>query len=138
MSDKPLKPKWQVRFDYFEATENMSKSERKEFDKQYSFFSVQRQKMNIFAFLFGPIYFFILGLWRKGLVLLLANILLSVLAVVVLQGIDTSDNVDGAILNVISFGFMFIFAYSANYAYYLHVRKGSKSWNPFEGWKNFF
>lgn len=134
MSEKQLSPKWQTRFEHFTSLETMSKEERNvAYRKAPSVI-----KFNFFAFFFGFIYFLILGLWRKGLTLLGLNILISLLAFVIFQNLDTSPDLDSLIYKGIGFGFMFIYAQTANLAYYLHIKKGSKSWNPFEGWKDYF
>lgn len=134
MSNKVLKPRWQARFDFFESLEKMSKEERKLAYKK-SPFSI---KFNFFAFFFGFIYFLILGLWRKGLVLLIAGVISTILEIIILQNLYISDTVDRAISYGISFGSMAIYASCVNLAYYLHIKKGSKSWNPFEGWKDYY
>mgnify|MGYP000931843741 CR=1 FL=1 len=75
MTEKTLKPKWEARFDYFEKEEKMTQEEKKEAYKK-SPFSI---KFNFLGFFFGPIYFFILGLWRKALVLIVIHIFLLII-----------------------------------------------------------
>lgn len=129
MTEKTLKPKWEARFDYFEKEEKMTQEEKKEAYKK-SPFSI---KFNFLGFFFGPIYFFILGLWRKALVLIVIHIFLLIITGSVLNMLDTLPSTDSTIINAISYGFGAIYAFIANKAYYLHLKKHSKSWNPFEG-----
>jgi hypothetical protein len=84
-----------------------------------------RINTNIWGFLFGPIYFFVKGMWRKGLTLLLLAIGLAAIMI----GAGAPDLVDRAASLVVPAMAMT----TANYAYYLHVVKGSQSWNVFEG-----
>jgi hypothetical protein len=77
------------------------------------------------AFLFGPLYFFAKGMWRKGLVLLIAALALGT-AVVALDAPAMVDRAAGFAVPAIA-------ATTANYAYYLQVIMGSRSWNPLEG-----
>lgn len=85
---------------------------------------------NLLAFFFGPIYYFVKGMWRKGL-----TIVALVLAVVGVQyAVGGSDGVYQAVNLALSCVLMA----TANYTYYLDQVKGSQSWNPFEGmtrWK---
>ncbi|CAN5774692.1 hypothetical protein BH10ACT9_BH10ACT9_13660 [soil metagenome] len=86
-----------------------------------------RLTSNIWAFLFGPIYFAVKGMWRKGVVLLVAAILLNVPIVV----FDVPTIIANAIMIVVP-----VFAMTtANYAYYLHATQGNRSWNVLEGMK---
>ena len=129
MTENALKPKWQARFDYFDKEEKMSKQEKKDDYKKASF-SI---KFNFLGLFFGPIYFLILGLWRKALVLVVLHLLLLAITGIVLNTLDTFPGTDSTIINSVSYGFGAIYAAIANKAYYLHVRKTSRSWNPFEG-----
>ncbi|AGM26856.1 hypothetical protein MASS_0254 [Mycobacteroides abscessus subsp. bolletii 50594] len=77
--------------------------------------------------LFGPIYYFVKGMWRKGLI-----IVAFVLAVVGVQyAVGGSDGVYQAVNLALSCVLMV----TANHTYYLDRVKGSQSWNPFEGMK---
>ncbi|NNH74707.1 DUF2628 domain-containing protein [Nocardia uniformis] len=80
---------------------------------------------NFLAFLFGPIYFFVKGMWRKGLTLLGMGLAVGVVITVA----DLSDTWS----RLAGFGFAGLALSTANYAYYLHVAKNSSSWNLFEG-----
>lgn len=88
--------------------------------------------VNWIAFFFGPIYFFVIGLWKKGLTLLgiWFAVVLSVVTFETMSGFVTPN----AIATGIGAGMAALYMTVANYAYYLHRVKGAQSWNPFEGW----
>lgn len=79
--------------------------------------------MNFYAFFFGVIYFFIIGLWRKALSLIGISIVVSIVA----------SFLPAAFQNVLWLPLSLLTGMIANYAYYLDKVKGSTSWNPFEG-----
>ncbi|SDL23854.1 Protein of unknown function, partial [Pseudomonas delhiensis] len=86
---------------------------------------------SILAFFFGPIYWFVLGLWKKNLVMLGI-----IFAVGILEGlfeILTGIEIPRALDNGIGMGFAACYAVITNYAYYLKQVKGQQGWNPFEG-----
>ena len=66
-----MSPSWQKRFDFFNAYGlPNSTPESKAAYKALTFLERVKLTSNILAFLFGPIYFFVKGMWRKGLTLL--------------------------------------------------------------------
>ncbi|MGV0678609.1 MULTISPECIES: DUF2628 domain-containing protein [Mycolicibacterium] len=121
-----LSDSWRWKFDFFDTYGLPNSSpEAKAAYRNLSFMAKLRLSSNILAFLFGPIYFFVKGMWRKGLTLL--GLTIAVAAVLVL--VDVSDSIGRAVGIAVS-----VLAMStANYAYYLHVARGSQSWNLFEG-----
>lgn len=126
-----LKPKWQKRFEFFDTYGLKTTSpEYKEGFKKLSFWERGTINFNFLAFFFTFIYFFIIGLWRKNLVLIGAITAVNFILAIVLT--DVSDAHFNKISRTIGFGFSIIYAATANRAYYLHKVKGSKSWNPFE------
>ena len=84
-----------------------------------------RLNSNLLAFLFGPLYFFVKGMWRKGLTLLVVGFA----AINALLALGVSP----ALVQALGFAVSAAAMLTANYAYYLQVRHGSTSWNPFEG-----
>ncbi|CAJ1580322.1 DUF2628 domain-containing protein [[Mycobacterium] wendilense] len=80
---------------------------------------------NIWAFLFGPFYFLVKGMWRKALTLLGVSVALGVASVL----LGVPDSWDRAL----AAGYTAAIATVTNWAYYLHVAEGSQSWNPLEG-----
>lgn len=117
---------WQQRFTFFDVYGLPSSSPRaREAFKELSWWPRFRMGWNTLAFLFGPLYFFAKGMWRKGLVLLVSALALGA----ILVSLDLPEVVERA-------GSLFIpamAASAANYAYYLHVVMKSRSWNPLEG-----
>lgn len=117
---------WQERFTFYDrfGAPNTTPKARQAY-RALPFLDKARLTVNIWAFLFGPVYFFVKGMWRKGLILLAVAVAL----VVVLIALDAPDNISrGAALIVPAFALT-----TANYAYYLHAVKGSQSWNIFQG-----
>lgn len=124
-SDLPVV--WQQRFAFFDAygPPNSSPQAREAF-RRLSFWDKQRLNVNIWAFLFSFLYFFVKGMWRKGLVLAAMAVAVGVLVEFVLHLSESSAV--GA-----SFAVPALAMTTANYAYYLHRVQRSTSWNPFEG-----
>jgi Protein of unknown function (DUF2628) len=122
-----VSPSWQKRFDFFDAHGlPNSTPESKAAYQALSLLDRLKLTSNILAFLFGPIYFFVKGMWRKGLTLL--GIFFAVEVVLVI--LDVPDS----LVRGIGFGLAALAMTTANYAYYLHVVRGSQSWNLFEGY----
>ncbi|NEN75535.1 DUF2628 domain-containing protein [Pelistega sp. NLN82] len=127
-----LNPKWQKRFAFFDKYGTKeSAPEYKEAYKALSFKDRRIQGMNFYAFFFGLIYFFILGLWRKNLALigLFVGLFLVLDFGVDMLSINIPEKTIDRIFNLV---IMWTYGSIANKAYYLHKVKGSKSWNPFE------
>ncbi|KWX60247.1 DUF2628 domain-containing protein [Mycobacterium sp. NAZ190054] len=121
-----LSETWRIRFAYFETYGPVSSTpEGKQAFRALSFWDRIRISSNLWAFLFGPIYFFVKGVWRKGVTLLLLACVLAV----VLVFVDVGAVVERAASLIVPVLAMT----TANYAYYLHVVAGSRSWNPWEG-----
>jgi Protein of unknown function (DUF2628) len=119
-------PVWRTRFDFFDTygLPSSSPAAQQAF-RALPFGRKFRINSNVLAFLFGPIYFFVKGMWRKGLTLLGAALALAF----VMFAIDAPDTVIRIANLIVPAMAMTI----ANYAYYLHVVRHSESWNPFEG-----
>jgi hypothetical protein len=124
VNDVPAR--WRQRFAFFHAYGLPSSSpEAREAFKALPFGTKVRINSNIPAFLFGPFYFFAKGMWRKGLTLLAAVVATAIVMVIV----DAPD----PLARAVGFGFATAVMTTANYAYYLHVVRRSRSWNPLEG-----
>ncbi|MDQ7997708.1 MAG: DUF2628 domain-containing protein [Luteibacter sp.] len=125
VSDPSLNAKWNTRFAFFERFGGPSSPQYKAELKKLPF----RQKLivngNFFAFFFGPIYFFILGLWKKALVILG----LEVAIIIALMIFNAPDG----FYRGVGTGFNVFYMLVANYAYYLKRVKGQDNWSPFEG-----
>ncbi|MDH6195098.1 hypothetical protein M2272_001727 [Mycobacterium frederiksbergense] len=121
-----LSPSWQKRFDFFTAYGlPNSTPEAKAAYKALPFGARFQIASNFLAFFFGPIYFFVKGMWRKGLTLLGIEVAASVILAVL--------NVPDGMFRGAGIGLAAIAMTTANYAYYLHVTQHSQSWNLFEG-----
>ncbi len=122
-----MSPSWQKRFDFFNAygLPNSTPESRAAY-RALSFMDRLKLTSNILAFLFGPIYFFVKGMWRKGLTLLGIFVAVEVVLIIL--------NASDTLVRGIGFGLAAIAMTTANYAYYLHVVRGSQSWNLFEGY----
>ncbi|KMK50839.1 hypothetical protein RO21_09660 [[Actinobacillus] muris] len=128
-----LKPKWQKRFAFFDKYGTKeSAPEYKQAFKSLSFFEKRWQELNFIALFFGFIYFFVLGLWRKNLSIIGLYLVVGIIVSIIIAILNVPDRTVDAIANAIGLLFAFIYAKTANKAYYLHKVKGSKSWNPFE------
>ncbi len=121
-----LAPVWQERFAFFDryGLPNASPQGRAAY-RAMEILPRLRLNSNVLALLFGPLYFFVKGMWRKGLTLLGVGFV----AINALLALGVSPGLVQALGFAVSAAAML----TANYAYYLQVRHGSTSWNPFEG-----
>jgi hypothetical protein len=117
---------WQQRFAFYYAHGPVSSTpQAKEAYRALPFGARFRLVSNVLAFLFGPFYFFVKGMWRKGLVLLGLAVVIAV-AIVGLQLPALVERAGSVVVPAMAMT-------TANYAYYLQVMQRSRSWNPFEG-----
>ncbi|WP_260961776.1 DUF2628 domain-containing protein [Pseudomonas citri] len=124
--------KWQERFDFFETYGAPNDPRYKEALKTLPGFKKKLLiNANVIAFFFGPIYLFVLGLWKKNLALIgiivAINIVLSVIFAVIGMEFPRPLNTG------LSIAMSMMYALSTNYAYYLKEVKGEQGWNPFKG-----
>ncbi|MCV7192378.1 DUF2628 domain-containing protein [Mycolicibacterium brumae] len=113
---------WQARFKFYDKFGHPASQNARAAAQQLDFWSRFLMRFNLWALLFSPIYFFIKGMWRKGLTLLALNIAAALGLSAAGWPNQWANLVAGAIGLV-----------TANWAYYLHVTQRSVSWNPFEG-----
>jgi len=108
---------WQRRFAFYDHyAAAPTKEEANAIFRAGPFWTRIRLTSNFLAFFFGPIYFFVKGMWRKGLVLLGISLGIGV----VLGVVGASDSVTRAV----SIGFAAVFMGIGKQAYYLPwVRK---------------
>jgi hypothetical protein len=125
-------PKWQERFAFFDQHGAPKSPEFKSAFKQLPARKRILINLNFIAFFFGPIYLFVLGLWKKNLAIIAIIIAISFVLTLIftLLGYDEGPKAVNTGLNVV---FALMYGLSANYAYYLKQVKGSQGWNPFEG-----
>ncbi len=120
---------WRSRFEFFSRYGHPASTPAAQAAfKQLSFGQRMRLGANGPAFFFGPIYFAIKGPWRKGLSLFGFSFVLAVVISVIEIALNFSfpSAAYGAAIGV-------LYSSTANWAYFLHVTRGSTSWNPFEG-----
>ena len=127
--------KWQDRFAFFDQYGAPGTPEFRAAIKAETFSRRILFNMNIIAFFFGFIYFFVLGLWKKNLVLAAATIGIGVILGIfqVATGLYLPRGADMGI----NIGLAMMWSMTANYAYYLKEVKGLDGWNPFEGMRMF-
>ncbi|KIY39106.1 membrane protein [Pseudomonas sp. 10-1B] len=126
-----LKPKWQERFAFFDQYGAPTSESYKAAFRALPFRKKLLINNNFIAFFFGPIYWFVLGLWKKNLVMLAI-----IIGIGLLEGIfeaATGTEIPRPVDNGISMAFAFLYSFLTNRAYYLKQTKGQQGWNPFEG-----
>jgi hypothetical protein len=119
--------KWRERFAFIEANGAPGTPSYKAAIQALPFMKRFLFSWNFIAFFFGPIYFLVLGMWKKAIGLLGCVFVVFLLDVLILAatGKDLS--------RPLGIGLSFLFASIANYAYYLKEVKGRNGWNLFEG-----
>jgi hypothetical protein len=125
--------KWQERFAFFDAN---GAPKEKSFNAAYKALPWKKKfrvHMNLIAFFFGPIYLFVLGLWKKNLALL--GIMLLTYAVVIVIFAFLEMETPRPVANGLSLAFSLMYGLATNYAYYLKEVKGEQGWNPFKGFR---
>lgn len=127
-----LKPKWRERFAFFDTYGSPGSAEYRAGYRALPFGKKLMISSNFIALFFGPIYFFVIGLWKKGLTFL--GIWFVLVVGMVAFETTSSQVIPDIVLRGISVGMAALYMSVANYAYYLHKAKGVQSWNPFEGW----
>ncbi|KHN51234.1 DUF2628 domain-containing protein [Pectobacterium fontis] len=130
-AEKQYSKKWQTRFAFFDAFGGPSSPAYKAAFKNLTFLKRILIQGNFIAFLFGPIYFFVLGLWRKNLTLL--GIVISISFIISFIEVVVDATLPKYMDTPIGLVFSSLWSLTVNYAYYLQETRNSKSWNPFEG-----
>ncbi|MGH8036901.1 MAG: DUF2628 domain-containing protein [Stenotrophomonas sp.] len=125
--------KWRERFQFFDAHGAPNSPSYKAAFKALPFLGRIKIQSSILAFLFGPIYFFILGLWRKALVGLALTLGMIVVAALLYTFLGADSGIANVVSRVLGLALTLIYTTTANYAYYLKEVKGSDGWNIFEG-----
>ncbi len=127
MTTQQHSEKWQKRFDFFEKNGAPKTPEFKAALRRLPWHKRFLYNMNIISFFFGPIYFLILGMWKRCLTLIVCSVAIGFILGIaeVITGLNL-DSLCGLIVSV-------MWGITTNYAYYLHKVKGYNSWNPFTG-----
>lgn len=118
--------KWQDRFAFFDAHGAPNTPTYKAAIKALPS-GKMKINFNWLAWLFGPIYFFVLGMWRRALTCIGLCIVLGIITCVLPDKIGDVVSRGGGIALSLFYGL------SANYGYYLKQVKGKNGWNLFEG-----
>jgi hypothetical protein len=123
--------KWQQRFAFFDLYGAPNSPAHKPALVQLPFGQKIKINMNIIAFFFGPIYLFVLGLWKKNLTLIALLLVVSTVVDIIVEmtGFPYGKQIDFGL----GFGFNVLYGVATNYAYYLKEVKGEQGWNPFRG-----
>jgi len=130
-TSKKYSAKWQARFDFFDRYGAPSSPGFRDALKSLTFRQKFRVNMNLIAFLFGPIYLFVLGLWKKNIMLIL--IMMAVYTAVIIALAIVGMEFPRYLQVGLGYGFNALYGMTTNYNYYLKERKGDNSWNPFKG-----
>ncbi|WP_445380746.1 DUF2628 domain-containing protein [Pseudomonas syringae] len=124
--------KWQERFNFFETYGAPNDPRFKAGLKSLpGFRKKMRINFNVIAYFFGPIYFFVLGLWKKGIALI--GIMLATNALILLVCTLLGTEVPYALGGGLNVAYSLMYALTVNYSYYLKEVKGEQGWNPFKG-----
>lgn len=99
--------------------------------KQLPFLKKVKINFNFFAFFFGPVYLFILGLWKKNLSFIATIVVVSIALDMVMDMFEFRYAKEAS--SALGFVFNALYGQLTNYAYYLKEVKGEHSWNPFQG-----
>lgn len=127
-----LNAKWQERFSFFDTYGAPNTKEFKAAIKPLPFGKKILMSMNIWAFFFGFLFFFVVGMWKKGLVLMGIS-LVGFFALGVAAGMLLPPAAADGIVRGLGIAYAMIVSMSANYAYYLKQVKQQDGWNPFQG-----
>jgi hypothetical protein len=125
--------KWRERFAFLDANGAPGTPTYKQAFKALPFLQRIKIQSSLLAFFFGPIYFFILGLWRKALVGLAITVAVFIIDVVLYAALGPENRFADLVARMLGLAVTLIYAGTANYAYYLKEVKGQDSWNFFEG-----
>lgn len=128
--------KWNLRFSFYDkhGLDLHDKNTKAEFLK-LPFRQRMSLSINILGFLFGPIYFLCLGMWRKALTGVLYVALLSIVLIVLRVVLLSCFNADLPtwLLSTINICIAACWAQLANQCYYLKEVHGENGWNLFKG-----
>jgi len=110
---------WKARFHLIEKAGGVKMQKLKDLS------TGERMKImfNVLAFLFGPIYYLVKGMWKKGLVLLGICVLILLVLDIVFQLLGLSQ-----LGNAVGYGVGAVFAVRANIDYYKKMVLGDNGW----------
>ena len=108
---------WKRKFDLFEKAGGVKSSNL----RKLSFQERMKVGFSIWAFLFGPFFYLVKGMWKKAISL--SGV--SVLVIIILEMVCMVLGIPDTITNVV---FPAIFASRANVDYYKKVKLGDNGW----------
>ncbi len=130
MEPQPLSEIWKERFDFYEQNGLPSQLSFRQALKTLKFGQRSRINFNFYAFFFGFVYFCVLGLWKRGLLLFFIGCAINI-AVAIVEMMTNQDL--ESVYRGMNMGYAFYCAITANVAYYLHRVKGVDTCNPAAG-----
>lgn len=116
-----LNTTWQRRFAFFSEHGSPLSPRGAEALRKLPFWTGITIRSNWWAFFFGPIYFFVLGLWKRGL---------SMLVIAVAATLIGEQLFGEGVGRLVGVAFAVFYSMSANYARYIKVTEGRDEWNP--------
>ena len=121
ISGAELSRTWQRRFAFFREHGSPLIEEGAKALQQLPFWTASSIRFNIWGFLLGPVYFFALGLWRRGVSMFGVAAVISIVTQHLFgrDGLTLAGPAEAA-----------LFALSANYAYFIKCTQGRDEWNP--------
>lgn len=129
MENNIVSDKWKKKFDFYEENGVPGSPGYRKALAKAPFPMRMSLSMNAMAFIFGVVYFCVLGLWKKGLMLLLSFFVL-VIVTGILEQIYGEDF--EFVYQIIGMTYAVVGATIVDSAYYLKKVKGIDNWNPFE------
>lgn len=120
-----LSPKWQRRFQVYDEIGEWNHLSRSKIYQNMSFFEKTFVAFNIWAFVFGILYYIYLGIAKRGMGIFLVFMILWLL----LYHNDASPT----LFKLLTMANSACFAGLANYYYYLKVTKGIDTFDPLKG-----
>jgi hypothetical protein len=115
----PVPAAWKVKFHLIERAGGVKLPRFREL----KFGERMKVNFNVLAFLFGPIYYAIKGMWRKGLAMFVAGSAVVIVLAVLLELAGF-----GAIANALGYGVSAFFAVRANIDYYKKMVLHDNGW----------
>ena len=117
----PLSEAWQRRFAFFESYGSPFQPAAAKALRALPLGPQLSISFNLWAFIFGPIYFAVVGVWRRGVTLMAVAVVLSL----------ALDHLFGdAVSRAFGFGAAAVFATTVNYYRFIKVTQGRDEWNP--------
>ena len=117
-----LSKTWQRRFAFYDEHGSPMSGQGAMALRKLPFWTAMSIRSNIWGLIFGPLYWFVLGLWKRGLALGGLALVASYISAWLF-----GDRVGG----LVSVGFQVFGSMTVNYARYIKVTQGRDEWNPF-------